>query len=59
MHRRIKALSGAATAELGHAAELPEPVYVSRTASPVVVAASLLFKGSVFTEGRQKEKCVS
>lgn len=28
---------------------LPEPVYVSSTVSPVVVAVSLLFIGSVFT----------
>lgn len=32
-----------------HDCVLPEPVYVSSTVSPVVVAVSLLFRGSVFT----------
>lgn len=31
---------------------LPDPVKVSRAPSPVVVAASLLFKGSVLTARR-------
>lgn len=35
---------------------LPEPAYVSSDVSPVVVTASLLFKGSVFTSSNNKKR---